>query len=1781
LNYLTSESIMKLNGRIVGILVMWTLAAVSHGAEKYTLHTFEKTQLSDQFFSEGANFGDFNHDGIMDIVSGPYWYAGPKFTERHEYYPAVAFDIAKYSENFFAFTYDVNRDGWTDIVIIGFPGKEAWWFENPHGKKEAWERHVMLPHVDDESPTFTDVTGDGVPELVCANSGQLGYAEIPKDGPTKQWTFHAVTPKRDYQRFTHGLGVGDVNGDGRQDLLEKDGWWEQPSPGDKAELWKFHPVQFSEGGGSQMYAFDVNGDRRNDVVTCKAAHAYGLSWFENLGETNGEIKFKEHQFMGEKPEENEYGVAFSQMHAIATADMDHDGVPDIITGKRFWAHAEHDPGSLDPAVLYWFKTVRDHGKVRFIPYRIDSNSGVGTQVVVGDLNGDGWADIVVGNKKGTFVFIHKAKDVDRRTWEAAQPMPTQPRPPQPTGGVGSHFQSPAVSDGSDRQLKMRPDPISNDGFPATAADGRALNLDFEKGDLSDWTATGTAFRDQPIEGDTVHARRGDSVSGHRGRYWVGTYERSGDGPQGTLTSVPFPVTHPYASFLVGGGAGGAMRVEIVRADRDKVIFSAGGRSVEEMRPAVADLHKDIGKQIYVRLVDYGSAGWGHINFDHFRFHDKPPPVTNAAPEVGTADVYPYAGLPAEEAARVMKLPPGFSVKVAAEEPDVKQPIAMALDDRGRLWVAEAYTYPIRAAEGKGRDRILIFEDTDGDGKFDKRKVFIDGLNLVSGLEVGFGGVYVGAAPYLLFISDRNGDDIPDGKPEVLLDGWAYEDTHETLNTFTWGPDGWLYGCHGVFTHSNVGKPGAAKSERIPINAGIWRYHPTRQVFEVFAEGTSNPWGIDFDEHGQAFCTACVIPHLFHIIQGARYQRQAGEHLDPFTYADIQTIADHRHYVGASPHAGNGRSSDAGGGHAHAGALIYQGGVWPDEYRQTILMNNIHGQRVNSDILERQGSGFVGHHGKDFLLTGDLASQMLNFRYGPDGQVYINDWYDMNACHHTNPEGHDRTNGRIYKVCYGKTVPKQVDLQKKSDRDLAEMVLSKNDWYVQHARRILQERAAAGAIDPSARERLLDIIANNHDETRRLRAMWALHVTGGLPEELSRRLLSDANEYVRGWVVQLSLDKDRPQLAELFPEFAAMAARDASNVVRLYLASAMQRVPSSERWAILERLASHAEDASDHNLPLMYWYAAEPLAEADPERALAFGLSCGKTISLLREFMLRRIGSLEGNSGVPVLVTALGKSIRSDEQLTILRAVRAALAGQRKVKAPSEWATVYRAIAKSESEDLRNEATALGVTFGDADALETMRRLVASPQTDAAPRRNALKALLAAKDPQIVSTLYALLGEPALREIALAGLAMYDDPHTPAKILAAYPGLNASEKRSALATLSSRAPYGIALLSAVAASEVPKTDLSADLIRQLHNLHNEEIDELLNKTWGQVRSTAADKKALIATYRTLLKKKTEQAPDPMLGRAVFARTCQQCHTLYGVGANIGPDLTGSNRADMEYLLTNIVDPSALIAKEYQPTIFTTTDGRVITGIVSAENDKSVTVRTATETIILPKNEIDERKLSSTSMMPEDQLKQFTTHEILSLFSYLRGKSQVPMLATKENASSFFNGHDLAGWTGAPRLWSVEIGQIVGRSPGIGSNTFLLSDLAAENFRLSLDVKLVNDEGNSGVQFRSEPLNGFNEMRGYQADIGTGWWGKLYEENGRAILSNKSGEPYLKKGDWNHYEIDADGSHIRTWLNDNPCVDINDTAGKSRGQFALQLHAGGPTEVRFRNIKLEIK
>lgn len=1907
---------------VIAALVICATVGHSPGlaAEKdYTLHTFDRKQLSDIYYSEGANTGDLNNDGHVDVIYGPNWYAGPGFETKHEIFEAKPQPTKAYANHFFCWIHDFNGDGWNDVLTVGFPGTPAYVYENPKqsGLDKHWPKHQIFDWVSNESPHWTNLVGDEKPELVCTRDGFFGYATVDWEQPFKTWKFHPISERITDTRFGHGLGVGDVNGDGRADLIHAKGWFEQPANLDGDPLWKHHLASFTNAyGGAEMYAYDVDGDGDNDVITSLAAHDYGLAWYEQV-RVDGQPQFKQHLIMGERPSDNRYGVLFTEPHSVNVVDVDGDGLKDIVTGKTYYSHHEKSPLWDAGAVVYWFRLVRGKEGVDWVPYRLDDQAGIGRQLTVSDVNSDGLLDIVVGGMKGAHVLIHRTQSVDQTAWEKAQPKvfkgpvepaeaagvqlrgakaPIDPKTRQVHGAVEGETLQVTVTGGNARPQKMdrfaadqwsgddhlwwtggRPGdrlrfelpaksgkvglelvltcardygivrlfvddkpldqaidlynpevittgvltfndlqlgpgkhtltieivganpkavksymvgidylrlrgegetfPEPQDGIKPVGVDGRILNLDFETGTLEDWTAQGEAFAGQPIKGDTVYPRRSDMRSGHRGEYWIGGYEKLQDHPTGTLTSAPFKVTHPYATFLANSGPYPETRIELVRKDTGEVFYKISGQAHETLRQVVVDLRAHAGKKIFIRLVDEHRGGWGHINFDHFRFHEsRPAKLTPPSVEL-VEDAYPHAGLSAQAAAEAMKLPEGFSVTVFAAEPDVQQPIAMAIDDRGRLWIAEAYEYPRRAPQGEGRDRILIFEDTDGDGKFDVRKVFTERLNLVSGLEVGFGGVWVGAAPYLLFIPDANGDDVPDGEPQVLLDGWGYQDTHETLNAFIWGPDGWLYGCHGVFTHSLIGKPGTPDEQRLPINAGIWRYHPTRHILEIFAHGTSNPWGVDFNDRGQAFCTACVIPHLFHVIQGARYQRQAGQHFNPHTYRDIATIADHLHYSGASPHGGNNKSDEAGGGHAHAGAMIYLGGVWPDQYCDQIFMNNIHGQRLNMDVLKPYGSGYVGSHGPDFLLTGDRASQILNLRYGPDGQAYMIDWYDMQACHRNEIEVHDRSNGRIYKISYGEPERKAVDLKSLRDIELAELVLHRNDWYVRHARRILQERAVHGEIAVDAVKRLTEIATSHADETRRLRALWALHVTGTLDEGLTPTLLADASPYVRGWTIQLlaeNIEGSAPPT--LVGHLERMAKEDPSPVVRLYIASALQKLPLTQRWQALAALASHVEDANDHNLPLMYWYAAEPLAEVDIDRALAFGLAAGESIPLLREFMLRRIGSSDAAASLAALVRGLGKSDEPELQLTFLTAIRAALQGQRQVDAPADWPAVYAKIAGSSNEQVRLQATALGVTFGDAKAMDAFRELAATPTAQAEARQEALAALLAAKDPELVATLHRLVEEPKLRATAIRGLAQYKDPKTASILLAAYGKLAPDDKRAALSTLCARAEYGVALLTAIENKDIPGTDLTADLVRQLQYLENEQINRQLQEVWGNVRETAADKAKLIAEYKQLLA--SSQEADVALGRAIFAKTCQRCHTLYGVGAAVGPDLTGSNRSDLDYLLSNIVDPSSVMAKEYRQSVLLTLDGQIVTGIVQAEDDKSVTVQTADAVVIIPKDEIEERTASEKSMMPDDQLKQFNDHQVRSLFAYLRGKQQTPILASPENASLLFNGKDLAGWTGNDKLWSVENGEIVGRSTGLRHNEFLVSDMTAGDFRLTFEVKLVDNAGNSGVQFRSEVHHG--SVKGYQADIGVGWWGKLYEEHGRALLWDKPGDEYVRLGDWNTYEIVAKGSRIQTSINGKPCVDFEDPDGARRGIFALQLHSGGPTEVRFRNLRLEV-
>ena len=381
--------------------------------------SFTKLHLLPSYWSEGATFADLDKDGHQDIVCGPHWFRGPNFKQRFEFYPAVGprkrnrNDVSVYTlDNFFSFIHDFNGDGWLDILTVGLPGTPAYWYENPGSHPQTpralpphWKKHFVMSVVDNESPRFGDLTGDGQPELICMTGGQMGYASPVAADPSKPWGFHAVTSGARWNRYTHGLGFGDVNGDGRTDLLMKDGWWEQPASLEGDPVWKSHPFLFARRGGAQMFVYDVDDDGDGDVITSLDAHGWGLSWFEQTRGQDGEITFEEHSLMGSKPEHSAYGIAFSQLHAVSVIDVDGDGLKDLVTGKCYRAHDFHDPGGREPAVFYWFQLTRRNGQVNFIPHLIDNESGVGRQLVTGDINGDGTVDMVVGNKKGTFVFL--------------------------------------------------------------------------------------------------------------------------------------------------------------------------------------------------------------------------------------------------------------------------------------------------------------------------------------------------------------------------------------------------------------------------------------------------------------------------------------------------------------------------------------------------------------------------------------------------------------------------------------------------------------------------------------------------------------------------------------------------------------------------------------------------------------------------------------------------------------------------------------------------------------------------------------------------------------------------------------------------------------------------------------------------------------------------------------------------------------------------------------------------------------------------------------------------------------------------------------------------------------------------------------------------------------------------------------------------------------------------------------------------------------------------------
>ncbi|MFO7822878.1 MAG: DUF6807 family protein [Cyclobacterium sp.] len=943
----------------------------------------------------------------------------------------------------------------------------------------------------------------------------------------------------------------------------------------------------------------------------------------------------------------------------------------------------------------------------------------------------------------------------------------------------------------------------------------------------------------------------------------------------------------------------------------------------------------------------------------------------------------------EEAVEEMTVKAGFEVNVFAAEPMITQPMAFCWDDKGRLWVAENRDYESRGHgfSNAGDSRILILEDSNGDGVADKKKVFMEGLAFPAALAVGFDGLYVGAPPNLLFVPDRDKDDQADeGDIEVLLTGWGIRDRHETLNSLHWGPDGWLYGLQGFATPSKIRKPiGAEKkklyyhndpfpedlleSDGVDINGGVWRYHPTKDQFEVVAHGFSNPWGIDYDSKGQLIMSACVIPHLWHVVPGGIYHRQGGQHFNPYVYEDIKTITDHSH-----------RS-------AHGGARIYQSDAFPEEEKGRVFMANIHEHAVLTDKLLPEGSGFSGQHGDDFLLANNAQWVGFSMEIGPEGAVYVLDWHDADIC---GQEVLHAETGRIFRITPEQSLAENwegryEDLNNLPDQELVALQTSKSDWHSRRARGILQKRAAQESLDKETIAVLKEIFANDKNTDYRLRALWTLHQVSGWQEEELIALLEDRDPYIRSWAIQLLCeDKNPPQTARA--KFLELAEQDPSATVRLYLAAALQRIPEDWKWEMAAALTQREEDQSDHNIPKMIWFGTEYLMEVDPERFL--GLAAESNIPLLTRFIARR--AVDGDLLAP-LVATIQRADRNKAQL--LEGMLNGMEGRTDLEVPANWKETAEQL--NQGSGLQDLVAQISARFGDAEATQKALAAIQNKSESKEVKVRAIQMLAAQQKTGLIPLLPSLLEDSELRGAAIRAVAGFNRASLGKTLIDLYPSVSEEEKTAILQSLASRSVYGNLLMQEIKTGNITKKEVPVTLARQLHRVIGSGFVEI----WGPIEHVPSDE-AAYENYRKLLTADALKQADLQAGKKLFMQSCGSCHKMFGEGADIGPDLTGSNRQDPDYILLNVLEPSAEIQDAYRLVIITTMDGRTYTGNVVAESPRQITLKIAgQDPVQLNKSNIQNKEITDLSLMPPGLFEPLSNQEVVNLMAYLQSQKKI--------------------------------------------------------------------------------------------------------------------------------------------------------------------------------------
>lgn len=944
------------------------------------------------------------------------------------------------------------------------------------------------------------------------------------------------------------------------------------------------------------------------------------------------------------------------------------------------------------------------------------------------------------------------------------------------------------------------------------------------------------------------------------------------------------------------------------------------------------------------------------------------------------------------AQRQFSVPEGFEVRLFAAEPMVVNPVTMTWDARGRLWVLELYEYPSGAPEGtKGRDRIKILEDTDADGVADKVHVWADGLNLATGLLLGNEGAYVGQAPHLLHLKDTDGDDRADTR-EIVMTGFGLEDRHELLNGFTWGPDGYLYMTHGVFTHSKVKNPNDPEDDGVIMNAAVARFHPKSKKFEVFADGTSNPWGVDFDAKGNAFVSACVIDHLFHLAPGGLYVRQAGQATNPYAYDLLPSIVDHRHHMAA-----------------YSGVQVYLGDKYPDEYLGKVMMGNIHDNAVHADQLTPKGSSFVASEWKDFLRSdGDGWFRPVSEQVGPDGNLWIADWYDKYPCYQNaraDPEGVDREYGRIWRVVYtgggAKSTPsrnsRDMDLAELSSGVLSQMLGHKNIWHRKMAQRILSERGetAFGRVEFHPQTPIHQVLESGETLEARLTALWTLHGSGLLRENDLSNAAKSPDPAVRAWAARLIGERGFAFTESL--DVLTDLASDSDPTVRLAVAVAARQFVSGSltvntrpamarkevvTGAILAELLKSSGKEDDPTLHFLYWMALEPLIELDPLHALGFfemrvTQRAMPLAGVVLKKMMRRVSDLGDDDLLAQVLQGLQK-IEGDGAAVLKAGLEGLIEGQRgRVRAVSAACiTAISTLGKHENAEVANLARQIGTIWGDAAALSLVLNTLTD---DSAALEDRLKAAQIAGQNKTNDSRMALMSlvqgaaDSRLKVAAVQGLTNVGNDGTARELLRSWKDFSPSVQRAVASLCTTRWQWKWPFYQAIERGIVARGDIPPTVIRALANSRDKGEREKALELFGRVNKTDAEKLALISKKRHVV---LAGKPDLDNGRALAKAACLVCHTLHGEGASIGPDLTGVGRSSLDALLSNVINPNEIIGQGYENVIVETKDGQTLSGRLVEETDTRIRLLNLGPTeFVIAKDQIKSREVSALSLMPE--------------------------------------------------------------------------------------------------------------------------------------------------------------------------------------------------------------